>query len=133
MFGRLEQSAYICSMKPLRSIKRTREFDEFYFALADRVQSKYDYVLEIVRNQYVVNKKFVKHLEGTPFYELRVSVSTNEYRTVIVAVDADDFMSSTKVLLMNSFLKKGTKQYKAEIKKAYEIFNEWRKEYVEDK
>lgn len=116
----------------IRDIRTTIEFDNFYRSLTERVQFKYDYVLNIVRTQYVVNKKFIKHLEGTPFYEMRVSVSTNEYRTVIFAVDADDFMSSSKVLLMNSFLKKGTKQYKAEIKKAYSIYNEWRKEYVED-
>lgn len=119
-------------MERIRDIKRTQEFDDFYFSQNENVQSKYDYVLDIVRTQYVVNKKFVKHLEGTPFYEMRVSVSRNEYRTVILAVDADDFMSSTRVLLMNSFLKKGTKQYKAEIEKAYGIFNEWRKEYAED-
>lgn len=120
-------------MKTLRDIRRTKEFDDFYMIQSARVQSKYDYVLQVVRSQYVVNTKFVKRLENTPFYELRISVSTNEYRTVIVAIDSDDFMSSTKVLLMNSFLKKSTKQYKSEINKAYEIYNNWRKEYVEDK
>lgn len=119
-------------MKHLRDIRTTAYFDDFYGSLSERVRSKYDYVLEIIRTQYVVNKKFVKHLERTPFYEMRVSVSTNEYRTVIFAVDADDFMSSTKVLLMNSFLKKDSKQYKSEIEKAYRIYNEWRKDYVED-
>lgn len=119
-------------MKPLRDIRRTKEFDDFYFSQGEKVQAKYDYVLEIVRTQYVVNKKFVKLLEGTAFYELRISVSSNEYRTVIIAIDADDFMSSTRILLLNSFLKKSTKQYKSEIEKAQRIFNEWRKEYVED-
>lgn len=116
----------------IRDIRSTHEFDEFYNSQSEKVQSKYDYAIEIVRTQYVVSTKFVKHLEGTPFYELRVSISTNEYRTVIVAVDADDFMSSTRILLMNSFLKKSTKQYKAEIAKAYGIYKEWRNEYVED-
>ncbi len=118
-------------MDKIRDTRWTQEFSDFYNSQDEKIQEKYDYVLDIVKTQYVVNKKFVKHLEGTPFYELRVSVSKNEYRTVIIAIDSDDFMSSTKVLLMNSFLKKSTKQYKSEIKKAYGIFNEWRKEYVE--
>lgn len=119
-------------MKAIRDVRATPEFVEFYSAADTKIRSKYDYVLEIVRTQYVVNTKFVKHLEGTPFYEIRVSISSNEYRTVIVAIDADDFISATKVLLMNSFLKKSTKQYKSEIERAHKIFNDWRKEYVED-
>jgi hypothetical protein len=51
---------------------------------------------------------------------------------MLVAIDADNFMEAKRVLLLNSFLKKDTKQYKREIKKAEEIFKRWRKEYVED-
>ncbi len=119
-------------METRRDIRLTPYFDEFFHALDDKIKEKYKYVLQIVRTQYVVNEKFVKHLESTPFYELRVPVASNQYRTIIVAIDANSFMQATKILLLNSFLKKSTKQYKAEIEKANTIFNEWRTEYAED-
>jgi hypothetical protein len=34
--------------------------------------------------------------------------------------------------MLNSFLKKDTKQYRTELKKAETIYNAWRKEYEED-
>ena len=112
----------------IRQVIYSEEFDAFYRGLDSKIQDKFDYGLRLIKTQYVVNKKFVKHLENTDFYELRVSISSNEYRTILLAVDNDSFIQSTKVLLLNSFLKKGTKQYKAEIKKAENIV----KRYLED-
>ena len=45
----------------------------------ERTREKYDYALEIVRTQYLVSKKFVDNLKNSDFYELRVSISSNEY------------------------------------------------------
>mgnify|MGYP002516982921 CR=1 FL=1 len=94
----------------------------------ERIRVKYDYALNIVRTQFIVNRKFVCALENTDFYELRISISSNEYRTICVAIDNDSFIQSKNVLLLNSFLKKDTKQYRAEIKKAENIV----KHYFED-
>ena len=76
----------------------------------------------------MVNKKFVKHLENTDFYDLCISISSDEYRTVLFAIDNSSFVQSKRVILLNSFMKKGTKQYKAEIKLAEKIL----KKYLED-
>lgn len=114
--------------KQIRNIIFSDEFEGYYADLDERVREKYDYALQIVRTQYLVNKKFVCALENTDFYELRISIGSNEYRTIILAVDHDSFIQSKNVLLLNSFLKKGTKQYKAEIKKAENIV----KRYLED-
>ena len=97
-------------------------------SIDEQLRKKYEYALEIVRTQYVVSTKVVKNLENTAFYELRISVSSNEYRTILFAVDHDNFIQSKTVLLLNSFLKKSTKQYKAEVKKAENII----KRYLED-
>ena len=94
----------------------------------EQIKEKFDYALQIVRSQYVVSSKIVKSLENTDFYELRISIRSNEYRTILLAVDHDNFIQSKNVLLLNSFLKKNTKQYKAEIKKAENIV----KRYMED-
>ena len=104
------------------------EFEEYLASIDEQLRTKYEYALQIVRTQYVVSTKVVKKLENTEFYELRVSVSSNEYRTILLAVDHDNFIQSKTVLLLNSFLKKSTKQYKAEVKKAENIV----KRYLED-
>ena len=73
----------------------------------------------------MVNKKFVKNLEGTEFYEARISLGNNEHRTIVFAVDSVSFMESKQVLFLNSFLKKSTKQYKGEIETARQILNKY--------
>ena len=112
----------------IRKVIYSHEFEEYLASVDEQLRKKYEYALEIVRTQYVVSTKVVKNLENTEFYELRVSVSSNEYRTILLAVDYDNFIQSKNVLLLNSFLKKSTKQYKAELKKAENIV----KRYLED-
>ena len=114
--------------KLIRNIIYSDEFEEYYASMNEQLKKKYDYALQIVKSQYVVSSKIVKSLEKTDFYELRISISSNEYRTILLAVDHDNFIQSKNVLLLNSFLKKDTKQYKAEIKKAQNIV----KCYLED-
>jgi len=105
----------------LRTVLYSKEFEQYYAALPARIQEKYRYAINILQTIYVVSVKFVKRIENTDFYELRVSVSSNEYRTLLFAVDATNFMESRTVILLNSFLKKGSNQYKKEIQKAYKI------------
>ena len=112
----------------IRHIIYSDEFEEYYASMNEQLKKKYDYALQIVKSQYVVSSKIVKSLVNTDFYELRISISSNEYRTILLAVDHDNFIQSKNVLLLNSFLKKDTKQYKAEIKKAENIV----KRYLED-
>ena len=114
--------------KLIRRIIYSDKFEEYYASMNEQLKKKYDYALQIVKSQYVVSSKIVKSLENTDFYELRISISSNEYRTILLAVDHDNFIQSKNVLLLNSFLKKDTKQYKAEIKKAENIV----KRYLED-
>ena len=114
--------------KLIRHIIYSDELEEYYASMNEQLKKKYDYALQIVKSQYVVSSKIVKSLENTDFYELRISISSNEYRTILLAVDHDNFIQSKNVLLLNSFLKKDTKQYKAEIKKAQNIV----KRYLED-
>ena len=63
----------------------------YFNNLESRIKEKYDNVLNIARTQKVVNKKFVKHLENTDFCELRISISTDEHRTILYAIDNDNF------------------------------------------
>ena len=47
-------------METIREIIFSREFDEFYHNLDERTQEKYDYAFDMIRTQYIVNKRFVK-------------------------------------------------------------------------
>ena len=112
----------------IRETFHSEEYDQYYNSLDEKIKVKYDYVESIIKTQYVVNKKFVKNLEGTEFYEARVSVGTNEYRTIVFTIDSQSFMENKRVLFLNSFLKKDTKQYKSEIEIARQIMNKYTEE-----
>ena len=71
----------------------------------------------------VVSTKFVKKLEGTDFYEMRISVG-NEYRVILFTIDSESFVEADEVLLLNGFMKKSTKDYKAQIQIAENILSE---------
>ena len=109
----------------IRETIHSPEYEEYYASLDERTKAKYDYVESIIKTQYVVSTKFVKNLEGTEFYEARVSVGNNEYRTIIFAVESLSFIESKRVLFLNSFLKKGTKQYKGEVETARQILRKY--------
>ena len=116
---------YFCNMgiknEIIRDVFKTDEY-ELYFKLLDiRIQEKYDYTIQLMQTQKIVSDKFVKKIQKTEFYEVRVSIGTNEYRTMLIATDNPNFMEAKRVVLLNSFLKKDSKQYKREIEKARTI------------
>ena len=111
--------------KKIRKLINTTEFDEFYNSLDERTAEKYDDAILYLETIYVLSKKFVKKLEDADFgiYEMRVSVGTNEYRTILFAIDHDNIIQAKNVILLNSFLKKDNKEYKKQIKRAINILN----------
>ena len=104
----------------IRETIHSVEYDEYYASLDEKIKAKYDYVEMIIKTQYVVNKKFVKNLEETEFYEARVSVGSNEYRTIIFAIETSSFIESKRVLFLNSFLKKAQISIRARLKSPVE-------------
>ena len=124
--------SFICQMKAtdkkdsgIRELYFSDEFTEFYEKLQDKVKAKFEHTMDIIRTEYVLNTKFVKHLENTDLYEMRVSVNFNEYRTILFAVDNDNIILSKRILLLNGFLKKSTKDYSKQIKVANQILEDF--------
>jgi phage-related protein len=107
----------------IRTIIRTPEFDLFYNFLTPKVQTKIDYVINIIATVYNVPTKFIKHIESSDLYEMRVSIGTNEYRTILFAIDHSNIIEAKNILLLNSFLKKSSKDYKKQIDIAEAILN----------
>lgn len=107
----------------VRIIHRTHEFMEFYESLPPKIRLKFQYVINVIASVYNVSTKFIKHLENTDLYEMRVSIGSNEYRTVLFASDHDNFIEATNIILLNGFLKKDTKDYRKQIEIAIAILN----------
>ncbi len=99
----------------IRTIYQTQEFKDFYSTLDIRVQEKFNYAFNIVQTVYAIPTKQVKHLIGTDLYEMRISVGNNEYRTILFAIDHSNIIQATRIILLNGFLKKSTKDYKKQI------------------
>jgi len=91
--------------KKIRKLLHTDDFEEFYNSLDKRTAKKYDEAILYLETIYVLSKKFVKSLENSEkgIFELRISVGTNEFRTIIYAVDHENIIQATKVILLNSF------------------------------
>ena len=54
---------------------------------------------------------------------MRISVG-NEYRVILFTIDSESFIEADEVLLLNGFMKKSTKDYKAQIQIAENILSE---------
>lgn len=103
-----------------RELVLSPEFVEFEQAATPRTKEKLRYAISVLETLYPIPTKFVKKLTGTDFYELRISVD-NEVRVIIFAVDNDNINLATNIILLNGFVKKSTKDYDKEIKKAINI------------
>lgn len=112
----------------MRNLILTPEFLEYYNAQSASIQKKFDYALNVLRTMPVPSVKFVKKLIDTEFYELRISVGNNEYRTILFTVDHDNIVNATQVMLLNGFQKKSTKDYPPQIQKAIDILNSYEDE-----
>ena len=77
-------------------------------------------------NEKVVHSLFIKKLQSTKFYELRVKAG-NEYRIILFAIDHLHSSQATEVVCLMGFLKKSTKDYKRAIKTAENILEDYLK------
>lgn len=91
-------------------------FIEFYQQQDDKVKSKIQYVLELIKQVDRVPEKFLKHLTGTDgLYEIRIEYQSNIYRIFCC------FDKGQLVVLFNGFHKKTQKTPKSELEKAIKI------------
>ncbi len=118
-----DESKEIDNIGLIRTILYTDEFKEFYDSLDEKVKKKIDYVIVLIKDFKLVHTDFVKRLVNTELYEMRVSVGTNEYRSILFSIDHENIIEATQVVILNGFLKKSTKDYDKQIKKAEKILN----------
>lgn len=109
----------------MRNLQFTDEFLEFINESETNVKNKIGYLFEVLKTQSVINTKIAKKLINTDFYEIRIQVN-NEYRIIIFTIDHDNINQSTEILFLNGFMKKSTKDYDKQIKKAIKIIEKWK-------
>lgn len=110
----------------MRTLIQTEEFITYYNSLSDTIQGKFDHAMNILRMINVPNSKFIKKLVNTDFYEMRVSVGSNEYRTIIFTIDNENIINATQILLLNAFQKKSSKDYGKQVAIAEKILNRFK-------
>ena len=99
-------------------------FIKFYKSQDNKVQEKIEYVLDLIRFEKLVPKKFFKYLDNTDgIYEIRVITTFKSIRILCF------FDKGELVVLTNCFLKKAQKTPRKEIKLAERL----KKEYMIEK
>jgi phage-related protein len=99
-------------------------FTSFYKVQEEKVQEKIEYVLDLIRFERQVPKKFFKYLENTDgIYEVRVITTFKSIRLLCF------FDDGNLVVLANCFVKKTQKTPRKEIKLAEKL----KKEYLKNK
>ena len=111
---------YLCNM---RTLIKTQAYIEFYNSVSEKVKKKIDYVSNIIIQNKVVNTNFVKKVENTDFYEMRISTG-NEYRVILFSIDHENIIESTQILMLNGFIKKSKKDYPPQIEIAKRIIKQ---------
>jgi len=111
----------------VRDIQITEECLEYIESQGQRVIDKFFQLIEVIMELQVVHSHFVKKLQGTEFYELRIKAG-NEYRVVLFTIDHENFNECTKAICLNGFLKKNTKDYKKALKEAESLLEEYLEE-----
>jgi mRNA-degrading endonuclease RelE of RelBE toxin-antitoxin system len=110
----------------MREIEITDYCLDFIENQGKRVSDKFFQLVVIMEEIKIIHANFVKKLQNTKFYELRIKAG-NEYRVIIFAIDHLNFSECTKAVCLNGFIKKSNKDYLKAIKEAEKILNEYLK------
>lgn len=108
----------------MREVVITEECLTFIDNQPERVATKFFQIIEVIGEVRVVHSSFVKKLQTTQFYELRIRAG-NEIRIIMFVVDHLNFAESTKVVCLNGFQKKSKKDYIKAINQAERILNNY--------
>ena len=110
----------------MREIVIAQECLKFIDGQNERIRNKFFQLIEIIGEVKVVHSHFIKKLQNTQFYELRIKAG-NEIRIIIFAIDHLNFAECTKAICLHGFVKKSTKDYKKAVRQAESILSEYLK------
>ena len=93
----------------VRSILYSSVFSEYLETLDKKTVAKFNFVFDIVETTKNIPPKFVKQIKSSIFYEIRVDIGNNAYRSIVFSINNKDFRLSDKIIILNAFLKKSEK------------------------
>jgi hypothetical protein len=108
----------------VREVLITPECLAFVEGQNERISTKFYQLIEVMTEIKVVHSNFVKKLVNTDFYELRIKAG-NEVRIIMFTIDHVNFNESNKVICLNGFIKKSTKDYKKAINQAKKLMSDY--------
>ena len=77
-----------------------------------------------IKNENKKIRKIIHTDEFDEYYNLLDKRTAAKYdESILFAIDHDNIIQATNVILLNSFLKKDSKEYRKQIKKAINILN----------
>jgi phage-related protein len=97
-------------------------FWEFFYKQSRKVKDKITWTIGILKYLEVIPEKYLKHIEETDLYEIRVGFGNNIFR-IFCFFDKDKL-----IVVLNGFQKKTQKTPKNEIERALRL----KQEYYED-
>ena len=100
----------------MRVILISDECIEFVSKSNIRVQTKFNYLIEVIGEQKIIHKAIVDKLVNSRFYELRIKA------------DNENFNESKKIILLNGFIKRTNKDYIKALKVAEYLLTKYDKE-----
>jgi phage-related protein len=98
-------------------------FWNFYKKQSPKVKKKINWTFGLLKDLEVIPEKYLKHIEETDLYEIRVSFGNNIFRIFCF------FDKGRLIIILNGFQKKTQKTPKTEIDRAIKL----KKEYYENK
>ena len=112
------------SDKPIREIIFYGDyFWDFYKKQSQKVRKKINWTIGLLKYLEVIPEKYLKHIEETDLYEIRISFGNNIFRIFCF------FDKGRIIVVLNGFQKKTEKTPKAEIERALKL----EKDYYENK
>ena len=104
------------SDKPIREIIFYGDyFWDFYKKQTQKVRKKINWTIGLLKYLEVIPEKYLKHIEDTDLYEIRVSFGNNIFRIYCF------FDKGRIIVVLNGFQKKTEKTSKTEIERALKL------------
>ena len=92
---------------------------KFYKKQSLKVKQKINWTIGLLQYLEIIPEKYLKHIEETDLYEIRVSFGNNIFRIFCF------FDKNRLVIILNGFQKKTQKTPKSEIEYAVKLMNEY--------
>lgn len=80
----------------IRTISITEEFDAFYKKADNRTKTKIEEVFDAIETLRIITANYAEKLQSSEFYEFKIIVGNNPYRSIVFIIDGDNLQVAKK-------------------------------------